>query len=867
MLLTRTQVRPTLNHRPTHHLSGLATAAEETNLSGGPEKHESGEELYLISMDHSESLPDAGSSSLHEVRALDAGALCWSCDPKQFQFQTTEQVEDLDEILGQPRALDAVQFGIGIRREGYNLYVLGPAGMGKRTVVRQFLEQRSAGEPTPSDWCYVHNFGDSHKPQALQLPSGQGQKLRADMERLVDDLRTAIPAALELEEHRTRLQEVEQESKERHDQAFRELAAQAEGQGIRLVRTPAGFALAPLKDGDVLGPDDFEKLTREEQKRIEDAVASLQEKLREIIEQVPQWRKDARDKIRELNREAARFAIAHLIAKIKKEYPDLPELLDYFDAVERDAVDHADEFRPQEEESVTLFGLPTRERGAFQRYKVNLLVDHGGTQGAPVVYEDHPTFQNLLGRAEHESRMGALITDFTLIKPGALHRANGGYLVVEVLRLLQQPFAWEGLKRALHSRRLKIESLGEALSLVSTVSLEPQPIPLDVKVVLLGDRLLYYLLYQYDPDFAELFKVAADFHEQMDRSPENCQLYARFVATLARREKHLRLDPAAVARVIEHSARAAGDSEKLSTHMGTVADLLREADHWARQGNGDTITADHIQKALDKQIYRVDRVRERLQEQIRRGTILIDTEGARSGQVNGLSVLDLGNFAFGQPSRITATARLGKGEVVDIEREVKLSGAIHSKGVLILSAFLAARYAKDRPLSLSASLVFEQSYGKVEGDSASVAELCALLSALAEAPIKQSLAVTGSVNQHGQVQAIGGVNQKIEGFFDICRIRGLTGDQGVLIPASNMQHLMLRREVVDAAAAGQFHVYPVETVDQAISLLTGVPAGVRDAHGNYPPNTINHRVEARLLELLELRLKYVREQASDKAHE
>jgi lon-related putative ATP-dependent protease len=458
-----------------------------------------------------------------------------------------------------------------------------------------------------------------------------------------------------------------------------------------------------------------------------------------------------------------------------------------------------------------------------------------------------------MGLAEHESRMGTLFTQFTLIKPGALHRANGGYLVLDALKVLQQPFAWDGLKRALNAKELQIESLGESLSLISTVTLEPQPIPLDVKVILVGDRMLYYMLYEHDRDFAELFKVAADFDEQMDRSPENCQLYARYIATMARQEKYRPFDKRAVARVIEESARIAGDSEKLSTSMQSIANLLREADYWASTDNAPTVTEKHVEVAIDKQVYRANRVRTRVYEQIKRGTVLIDTSGACIGQVNGLSVIDMGNFSFGQPSRITATVRIGKGEVIDIEREVDLGGAIHSKGVLILSSFLATRFAENRPLSLSGSLVFEQSYGRVDGDSASVAELCALLSALARIPIQQSFAVTGSVDQRGQVQPIGGVNDKIEGFFDVCSARGLTGEQGVLIPRSNVKHLMLRSDVVDAVAAGKFHVHAVETVDEAIAILTGIPAGEANAAGEYPPGTVNQRVAARMDELFQIR--------------
>jgi lon-related putative ATP-dependent protease len=803
---------------------------------------------------------------MNTIEALDPAALCWRCDPSHFPFETTDDLDDLQGFLGQDRALDAVQFGIGIHRDGYNLYVLGPPGVGKRTIVRSFLEQKSAAEPTPPDWCYVNNFDDPHKPQVLRLPSGRGTRFVADMDSLIEDLRTAIPAALELDEHKSRIQEVEQEAKERQDHAFQELAQRALHRGIQLVRTPSGFALAPVHNGEVLSPNDFEKLTEQEKDQIQHAVTELQQDLKNVIEKVPEWRKETREKIKQLDREATRFAIGHSFARVKQDYADLAAVLEYLEAVEADVVDHVDEFRPSEEDSTLMFGMAPR-RSALESYQVNLIVDHSATRGAPVVYEEHPSYQNLLGRVEHQSHLGMMTTDFTLIKPGALHRANGGYLVIEALRMLQQPYAWEGLKRALHTKHIKIESLAESLSLLSTVSLEPEQVPLDVKVVLLGERMLYYLLYEHDRDFAELFKVAADFEEDMDRSPENCLLYAKLIATLIRREKHLPFERGAVARVLEHSARVAADSEKLTTHMRTVADLIREADYWAAQAGASRVTLEHVQRAIDKQIGRVDRVRQHVQEEIARGTLLIDTDGAKVGQVNGLSVLDLGNFSFGRPSRITATARLGKGEVVDIEREVELGGAIHSKGVLILGSFLAARYAKDHPLSLSASLVFEQSYGMVEGDSASVAELCALLSALAELPIRQTLAVTGSVNQRGQVQPIGGVNEKIEGFFDVCRTGGLTGLQGVLIPASNVKHLMLRRDVVGAVVAGQFAVYPIETVDQAVTLLTGVPAGVCDELGQYPEGTVNQRVAARLLQMFQLRLKYSSEGKTGQSHE
>jgi lon-related putative ATP-dependent protease len=482
-----------------------------------------------------------------------------------------------------------------------------------------------------------------------------------------------------------------------------------------------------------------------------------------------------------------------------------------------------------------------------------VLVDHSDTEGAPVVYEDNPTYQNLIGRVEHMARMGALLTDFQLIKPGALHRASGGYLILDARKVLTQPYAWEALKRVLQAGQIRIESVGQMLSLISTVSLEPEPIPLDVKIALFGERMLYYLLWQLDPDFAELFKVEADFETEMDRTDSNQKLYAQLIATLVQKKDLRPFDRSAVVRVIERSARLAGDREKLTMRTRNIIDLLEEADYWAGENGNGTVTDGDVQQAIEAQIHRADRVRERVQEAILRDTFLIDTQGEVVGQINGLSVLQLGNFAFGRPTRITARTRLGKGQVLDIEREVELGGPIHSKGVLILSGFLGGRYTSDRPLSLSASLVFEQSYGGVEGDSASSAELYALLSAIADLPLRQSLAVTGSVNQRGQVQAIGGVNEKIEGFFDVCQARGLTGEQGVLIPASNVKHLMLRQDVVEAVEEGQFHVYPVETVDQGIEILTGVEAGEQDEEGTYPEGSVNDRVAKRLAELAEKR--------------
>jgi lon-related putative ATP-dependent protease len=619
--------------------------------------------------------------------------------------------------------------------------------------------------------------------------------------------------------------------------------------------TPHGFALAPLRHGKVVGEEDFDRLPDEEKEQTAAVVKTFTERLRHHIEEVPRWHKEQHDRIAALNREVTELATRQSIDQLKTSWADCQQVLTYLDAVREDVLRNARSFLSDGPPA-----LGGSDKPPLTRYEVNLLVSHAEA-AAPIIYESHPSVQNLLGRVEHVAQFGALLTNFTMIRAGALHRANGGYLILDADRVLVEPLAWSALKRALFAREVRIESLGELLSLASTVTLEPQAIPLDLKVILIGDRRIYYLLCELDPDFGELFKVAADFENRIDRSAANTALYARMIATLARRENLSPLSHDAVARVIEHAARLLGDSEKLTTRLRDIADLLREASYCAGRDGAPVIERRHVQRAVAAQVARLDRLRNEIHEGIQRNLVLIDTDGEEVGQVNGLSVLGLGNFTFGQPSRITATARIGSGEIVDIERETELGGPIHSKGVLILSAYLAAKYATDAPLSFGASLVFEQSYSGVEGDSASVAETCALLSALADLPIRQCLGVTGSVNQRGRVQVIGGVNEKIEGFFDVCKARGLNGRHGVLIPRDNVKHLMLREDVVAAVANGEFQIYPIASIDDAIALLTGVAAGERDGSGVFPPNTVNARVERRLRELAETRRRFDAEHA------
>jgi lon-related putative ATP-dependent protease len=790
------------------------------------------------------------------IPSLDAQSLLRRCDPALLDFDITADLTDSADIVGQSRALDAVSFGIDIKQPGFNLFVLGEPGSGRHAAVRRLLEAKAAGEPAPSDWCYVNNFSDPNKPHLLRVPPGRGGQFRHDMQQFVAELAKAIGAAFESEEYRVRIEAIQEEFKQREENALRELGQESGEKGVALLRTPHGFVFAPIKGEETMGPDEFEKLSDEEKTRIGKLIEEYGERLHKLMLQFPQWRREMQARIKEASRETMGLAAGHLIEELKERYTDLLNVLEFLDEVMRDVIESGEELREQPKADGDMSGVIVSGSISLARYQVNLLVDNGTLKAAPVVFEDNPIYPNLVGRVDSVAHMGTLVTNFTMIKAGALQRANGGYLVLDAAKVLIQPYAWEGLKRALRSAQLRIESLGQVFGFASTLPLEPEAMPLNVKVVLVGERILYYLLKEYDPEFEELFKVGADFESEVARNEPNTRSYGRFLGMLARHYGLRPFDRQAVARMIEHSARLAGDSEKLSASTRRLSDLMQEADHHAGTAGRQVVVREDVEAALAAQRHRAGRLHESMQEQILRDNLLIAVSGDHVGQVNGLAVIDLGDFMFAHPVRITATARIGEGDVIDIERESELGGAIHSKGVMILSSFLAARYARSLPLSLSASLVFEQSYGPVEGDSASLAELCALLSALSSVPIRQSLAITGSVNQYGRVQPIGGVNEKIEGFFDICMARGLTGEQGVIIPQSNVKHLMLREDVVAACAEGKFRVYAVEDADQAVELLTGVPAGEPDAQGLVPEGSINYLVATQLAELTALRQAY-----------
>ncbi len=794
------------------------------------------------------------SASVETVKARSAtplplAELRRSADPAILGFKTTAELEPISGLIGQDRALKAIQFGTNIKAHDFNLFVLGASATGKRTAVKQYLAKIATTAPTPADWVYVNNFENPNRPRALMLPPGRARPFAKAMISAIDELRTTLPAMFEGDDYQARRRSIDEGFRAGQEQAFEALNRRAQEQNIAVLRTPQGFALAPMHEGKVVKPEIYNTLPETMRKEVEARIEALQKDLELILEKVPKSDKERRSRTTELNADVATHVVKAALDDIIADFADAPAVLAFLEAAEQDLVRNAGLFLASsgEESDVVKQPADSARDMRFRRYMLNVMVGNGEAEhGAPIHEEINPTFGNIAGRIEHIAQMGAVVTDFLLIRPGALHSANGGYLLVDVRKLLMSPYAWEALKRLLKAREIRIEPPSEMAGLMSTQTLDPEPIPLNVKVVLFGDRELYYLLSQNDPDFAGLFKVQADFDDSIVRSAENDQAYARLIASIVTAHNLKPADASAVARLIDEGARLADDREKLSIEIGRIADIVREADYWAGEAKHEVIRREDVARAIDEQIQRSDRLRDRAQEMITRDIVLLDVAGAKVGQINGLSVLQLGSFSFGKPARITARVRLGSGRVTDIEREVELGGPLHSKGVMILWSYLASIFAQDKPLAMGATLVFEQSYGGVDGDSASSTELYALLSALSDVPIKQSLAVTGSVNQLGQVQAIGGANHKIEGFFDICHARGLTGEQGVLIPKSNMQHLMLRDDVLEAVKAGKFVIYAVETINEGIEILTGVTAGERGPDGRFPPGTINALVEDRL---------------------
>ena len=803
------------------------------------------------------------------ITKLKSNQLYTKCDPKKFKFSSTAELEERLSALGQDRALSAVEIGINIQSKGYNLFCLGPEGTGKTSLVKRVLVEEAKKRPPPDDWAYVYNFDEPYKPQAVNFPAGTAAEFAKDIDKLIETLSVSIPAILESDEYKAGQSIIHEKFKQHKEEYIKILQKKAKGKSVSLLHMPVGLVVAPVKNGEVLSPEAFDELPESEKKQLLEDLNQMQEEIENTAQDLPQWEDKQRKETNDLREKFLKIAVKNPIDELHAKYKGHKQANDFLKKIQKHIITNIDEFMPSSENNCgggegddALSALFSRmkqpEEDKYAKFKVNVIVKNEPDSGAPIIHLDHPTQGNLVGRVERIQQYGALLTDFSLIKSGALHQANGGFLLIDARKLLLQPYAWDSLKRALASKTVKIEAPSEETTF-TTISLDPEPIPLQVKVILTGDEELYEVLSERDPDFSDFFKVEADFGVLMDRTPENEVEYAKLIGSLSKKKKLRSLNKQAVAKVIEYSSRLAEDSEKLTAHIASIGDLLREADYWARKSKANQIGKNHIEQAIDAQIYRSDRIKQAMLEQIDKGTILMDVEGSRVGQINGLVVYNFSRTSFGKPARITTQVRIGKGEFINIEREVEMSGPIHTKGVLILSSLLANRFAKDRPLSLSASIVFEQSYGGVDGDSASSTEYYCMLSAIANLPIKQNIAVTGSINQFGEVQPIGGVNEKIEGFFDVCRHRGLTGDQGVIIPRTNVKDLMLREDVLNAVDEGKFHIYAVDNVDDGIEILTGIKAGKPDKHGNYPKGTVNYAVRQGLEYFYKRYVKFAKE--------
>ena len=787
------------------------------------------------------------------IKKVEIENLYHCCDLSDFPFNTTDEIPSLKDTILQERALRALNFGLGMDSHGFNIYILGESGTGKMTTIKTILSDKAKDEPVPDDWCYVYNFKNPDVPSAMNLPPGKGLTLHKDMDELINILKQEIPKVFESKEYERLRTKTFEEFQQRQKTLFTELEQEVKEKDFSLRKTVSGLALVPVKKtGESLSEEEYENLEPKVRRKIEEIGRQLQEKLDDVIRVVREEEKSVKEKVVQVERQAALASVGHLIDELKNKYKQQPTVLSYFEDVKEDILEHLDDFKPQEEQPAMLpFMKPAKAEPSFIRYTVNVVINNRDTKGAPVVIESNPTYYNLFGRIEHKLQYGMAITDFSMIKVGSVQKANGGYLVIDAIDLLKNIFAYDALKRTIKDREIRIEDVWEQYRLISTVTLRPEPITFNVKVVLVGNPWLYYMLYNLDEEYRELFKVKADFENRMDRNKENMLKYAGFVRTKCAEKGLLPFDRNGIAKIVEYGSRLAEHQKKLSVKFGEIADILKEADYWARKDKSDTIKASHVERALDEKIYRHNKVEKKIQEAIEEGTILVATTGSVVGQINGLSVIDLGDYRFGLPSRITAKTYTGKAGIVNIEREIKLSGKIHEKAVMILTAYLGGKYAKKQSLTLSASLTFEQLYGEVEGDSATCAEVYALLSSISDVPLKQSIAITGSMNQHGEVQPIGGANEKIEGFFDVCKNAGLDGNHGVIIPGKNIRHLMLKKEVIDTTREGKFHIYSIDSIEDGIEILTGMPAGEMQPDGNYPEGTLNFLVAKKLQEFSE----------------
>ncbi|MEA3489781.1 MAG: ATP-binding protein [Candidatus Omnitrophota bacterium] len=784
------------------------------------------------------------------MRKLKKDDLRKLCDSSIFPFKTTEDYEFEHEPLHQERGVSSIDFGLNVKYDGFNIFVCGAAGTGRNTQVNKAVNEIASTEKTPDDWIYVYNFTQEDEPVAMRLPAGRGIMLKKDMEELIEELQIEIPKAFESEDYETRKHDLLKEYKQKRDSALEDIEKKAYDEGFVLKQSATGVVLVPRAGDKAMSQEEYEKVSDEEKENIEKKKHELHIKIEQVLSEVRSMEKAAKMRIKELEREVALFSVKHVMDELRFKYREFEDIIEHLNHVQEDIINNIDIFKEEEEQAQSgLFGMKGAPRkNVFIKYQVNLLVDHRHSKGAPVIREPNPTYYNLLGRIEYMSHFGSMSTDFTMIAPGALHKANGGYLVLQAMDVLSSFMAWDALKRVIRNHEIKVEDINEQFRLISTTSLKPKPIPCDIKIIMIGPPWLYQLLYKFDEDFRKMFKIKADFDIEMDRDEDKIKKYAAFIKVRCEEEGLRHFERNAVAEVIEYGARLTHDQEKLSACFMYIADILRESDYWAGQDNAEYVEGQHVKKAIHEKIYRSNLIEEKIIELIDKNVLMIDVTGSVAGQVNGLAVIDIGEYMFGKPSRITARTYMGKKGVVDIERQVKMGGNIHSKGVLILSGYFGEKFAQDSPLNFSASICFEQSYDGIEGDSASSTEAYCLLSSLSGAAINQSIAVTGSMNQHGFIQPVGGINEKIEGFYHVCRTKGLTGKQGVIIPALNVKHLMLKDEVVDAVKKGKFHIWAISTVDEGIEILTGIKTGKKDKKGKYPRGTINYLVDKKLRE-------------------
>lgn len=779
---------------------------------------------------------------------LSTDQLYRSCDPELLPFKTTSTLEPFSGFFGQTRAIEAMEFGIGMRRPGYNLFVMGNPHTGRFSFAMENLKAVAKKEKKPGDWVYLNNLSDNRHPLAISFPAGKALQFKRDIKHLIESALTEMPAAFEGPTYQRKKSKIERDLNRYYDQAIEEVERDAREHSIAVYRDAGTIGFTPVAEGQAMDEAVFSQLPEETRDAFTRAISELEDQLNELLTGLPQWRREAAEKLKNLDRDTTRQAISPLFQPIKEKYANLAVATEYLSEMETSLVKNCSDIVGDDKQLEPVTDA-VRRSYMESNYGVNLLVDNHKTKGAPVIYEAHPSYENLFGRVEYTSEMGALSTTYKLIRSGALHQANGGYLVLEAEKLLEQPFVYGALKRALKSHEIRIESPASEYTGISTITLLPEAVPLKVKIVLIGSRNIYYLLQELDHDFEKMFRVVVDFDEDVKRTPQMIRNYARLMKTLADEEGLAPLTRRAVARLVEHSSRQAQNQELLSAHIGELVDLLCEADFKRIKEEDELINADHVEMALSAKERRTSRMAEKIEEGIVEETVLIDTEGEAIGKANGLTVLAVGDVSFGTPARITATVYPGNRGIVDIEREVTLGQPIHSKGVLILSGFLGHQYAKDFPLAMSASIALEQSYGYVDGDSASLAEVCTLISALTHIPISQNFATTGSINQYGEVQAIGGVNEKIEGFFNLCKTRGLNGLQGVVIPKANIRNLMLKAEVVEAVKQGEFSVFAVSHVDQCLEILLGRKAGKRKEDGTFTQRSINAQVVKRLREI------------------